>query len=88
MLMLTGTRDGTIDGQGYQERTKSFDALASKCAWLGVIDGATHMNFAGGGFAGKTEAATLTLATSFLDALRGGHCGRPPEIAGVRISAK
>jgi dienelactone hydrolase len=88
MLMLTGTRDGTIDGQGYQERTKSFNALGSKCAWLGVIDGSSHMNFAGGGFAGKTESNTLALATSFLDGLRAGHCGRPPELAGVRISTK
>ncbi len=88
MLMLTGTRDGTIDGHGYQERTKSFDELASKCAWMSVIDGASHMNFAGGGFAGKTESDTLALINNFLDALRAGHCGRPPVLAGTAISTK
>jgi predicted dienelactone hydrolase len=88
MLMLTGTRDDTIDRKGYQERTQSFDALGSRCAWLGVIDGSTHMNFAGRGDAGSTETTTLALTTGFLDALRSGHCGRPPALAGVRIRSK
>jgi dienelactone hydrolase len=88
MLMLTGTRDQTIDQQGYEERTKSFDELGSTCAWLGVIDGATHMNFAGGGFAGKTESDTLALITNFLDPLRNGRCARRPVLSGVRITTK
>jgi len=88
MLMLTGTRDETIDHQGYQVRAKSFDELASKCAWLGVVDGATHMNFAGGGFAKETETDVLALTASFLDALHAGHCVHPPTLSGVRITTK
>jgi len=88
MLLVTGTRDGTIDHQGFEERTRSFESLRSTCAWMAVIDGATHMNFAGLGFAGKTEAATIALSTGFLDALRGGRCARPPVLAGVTLTSK
>jgi len=88
MLLVTGTRDDTIDHQGFLERTQSFESLRSSCGWMAVIDGSTHLNFAGLGFAGKTEAATVTLSTRFLDALRDGHCARPPVLTGVRITAK
>ena len=88
MLLLTGTRDFTVDRQGYEERTRAFDALRSTCAWNAVIDGATHLNFAGLGFSGKTESATIALGTRFLDALLQGHCGSAPELAGVRITAR
>jgi dienelactone hydrolase len=88
MLLVTGTRDATIDHQGFQERTQSFESLRSTCGWTAVIDGSTHLNFAGLGFSGKTEAATVALITGFLDALRTGRCGRPPALAGVRITTK
>lgn len=90
MLMLTGTRDETITHQGYQDRVKSFDALGSRCAWLGVVDGANHMNMAGSGFGARdaAENAVITLGTAFLDGLRHGQCGRPPAIAGVMIRSK
>jgi len=90
MLMLTGTRDATVDGASHAGRARAFDALSSRCAWLGVVDGATHMNFAGVGFAARTAAenATTTLAIAFLDGLRAGHCSHPPAIAGTTISSK
>jgi len=88
MLLVTGTRDDTIDRQGFEERTQSFASLRSTCGWMAVIDGATHLNFAGLGFAGKTEAATVALSTRFLDALRDGRCARPPVLSGVRITIK
>ncbi len=46
MLLLTGTRDGALDGD-WKTRTIPFDSMPAGCKWLGVIDGATHMNFAG-----------------------------------------
>ncbi|HEY2347168.1 MAG TPA: alpha/beta hydrolase [Xanthomonadaceae bacterium] len=90
MLLLTGTRDFTVDHEGYAEREQAFDSLRSTCAWSGVIDGATHLDFAGVGFGSRsaTEDATMTLGTSFLDALRDGHCGRPPVVKGVAIRTK
>lgn len=90
MLLLTGTRDFTVDHQGYEDRARAFESLGSRCAWNGVIDGATHLNFAGIGFGSRsaTEDATVTLGTSFLDALRDGHCGRPPVVRGVTIRTK
>lgn len=90
MLLLTGTRDFTVDHEGYADREQAFDSLRSRCAWSGVIDGATHLNFAGVGFGAKsaTEDATVTLGTTFLDALRDGHCGRPPVVKGVAIRTK
>ncbi len=90
VLMLTGTRDRTIDRGGYEERVKTFDELGSTCAWMGVVEGADHMNMAGAGFGAKdaAENAVVTLGTRFLDALRAGHCGSPLQIAGVAIKTK
>jgi len=88
ILLITGTRDDTIDKQGYQSRVDAFDALQSKCAWLAVIDGSTHLNFAGLGFSGKTETATIALTTNFLDPQRNDRCASPPSLAGVRITTK
>jgi len=49
ILILTGTRDESLKG-GPQARLIPWHNLpgsAGKCQWMGVIDGATHMNFAG-----------------------------------------
>ncbi|MFC4529025.1 alpha/beta hydrolase [Dyella halodurans] len=87
MLLLTGTRDGGLDGD-YRWRTQAFDGLGPGCHWLGVIDGSSHLNFAGVGLSGKTETATVSLVRSYLDGLRGGHCGEPPHLAGVEVRNK
>lgn len=84
MLMITGTRDDGLDGD-YHWRTQAFDALGQGCHWLAVIDGSTHMNLAGAGMAGKTEAATIGLVAHWLDARRAGRCERPQAQAGVTI---
>ncbi len=90
MLLLTGTRDATLDRRDYTARIRGFRSLGSSCAWLGVISGASHMNFAGIGFGSKaaTQSATIALGTAFLDALRHGHCGQPPVLAGVVVTSK
>jgi hypothetical protein len=87
MLLITGTRDGGLDGD-YRWRTQAFDGLGPGCRWLGVIDGSTHLNFAGLGLSGKTETATVSLLRDYLDALRSGHCGEPPQLAGVELRSK
>ena len=87
ILMLTGTRDGSLDG-GWQTRTVPFDSLPPGCKWLGVIDGATHMNFAGVGIAGSTEKLTLLETKAFLDNLRRERCGEPVESKGITMKQK
>lgn len=87
MLMITGTRDSGLDGD-YHWRAQAFDALGTGCNWLAIIDGSTHMNFAGSGIAGKTEKATIALVTTWLDGLRHGQCATPPVLDGVQLTRK
>lgn len=88
MLILTGTRDKSMQTGDYKSRTIPYDSLPSGCKWLGVIDGATHMNFAGIGLAGPTENLTLLETKAFLDGLRGGRCGSPVQAAGIALQNK
>ena len=88
MLILTGTRDKSMQTGDYKSRTIPYDSLPSGCKWLGVIDGATHMNFAGIGLAGTTEKLTLLETKSFLDNLRTGKCGGPAQVAGISVQNK
>jgi predicted dienelactone hydrolase len=87
VLMLTGTRDKSLDGD-WKTRTIPYGDLPARCKWLGVIDGATHMNFAGGGFAGSTEKLTLLETKAFLDGLRSGKCGAPVQAEGITVKSK
>jgi predicted dienelactone hydrolase len=87
LLILTGTRDKALDGD-WQTRTIPFDSLPAGCKWLGIIDGATHMNFAGIGFSAKTEKLTLLETRTFLDGVRGGRCGVPLQADGITIKHK
>jgi predicted dienelactone hydrolase len=87
VLMLTGTRDGSLDGD-WKSRTIPYDSLPAGCKWLGVIDGASHMNFAGVGFAGTTEKLTLLEVKTFLDGLREGKCGTSVQAAGITLQQK
>jgi dienelactone hydrolase len=87
MLILTGTRDGSLDGD-WKSRTIPYDSLPAGCKWLGVINGATHLNFAGAGFSKATEKLTLLEATAFLDGVRGGKCGAPLQAEGITVKSK
>ena len=87
MLLLTGTRDGSLDGD-WKTRTIPYDSLPAGCKWLGVIDGATHMNFAGVGISGSTEKLVLLETKAFLDGLRGGRCGAPVAAEGIAVKNK
>jgi len=87
VLILTGTKDQSLDGD-WKTRTIPYDSLPAGCKWLGVIDGATHMNFAGVGFAGSTEKLTLLETKSFLDGLRDGKCGAPVPADGIAVKSK
>lgn len=85
MLVLTGTRDDALEG-GWKSRTVPYDVMPAGCKWLGVIDGATHLNFAGIGMSRNTEKLTLHATTAFLDSLAAGKCGTPAGEQGIAFS--
>jgi dienelactone hydrolase len=91
MLVLTGTRDREIQG-GPPARQIPWSELpgsASKCQWLGVLDGATHMNFAGVGL-GAARAKPLITETisSFLTGVQNAACTLPASQPGMTLRAK
>ena len=87
MLILTGTQDGSLDGD-WKSRTIPYDSLPAGCKWLGVIDGATHLNFAGMGFSKSTEKLTFLETKAFLDGLRNGKCGAPVQAEEITVKSK
>jgi dienelactone hydrolase len=86
VLTLTGTNDGELGGQSWKVRTEPFANMAPGCKWLGVVDGATHMNFAG---RGSASAETLTVQTigAFL-AAQGHGCKAPQVARGIEVQVK
>ena len=91
VLILTGTRDQSLKG-GPEARLVPWTDLpgtASHCQWQGVLDGATHMNFAGTGF-GHEQAELLITRTihSFLAGVRAGTCTLPVAQAGMTLKGK
>ncbi len=92
MFVLTGTRDGAR-GNGYTWRKVPYDRMqgdgARGCHWLGVVDGATHMNFAGHGpGAEQVDALVVPAVANFLDGARAGRCVLPPKQAGFSMESK
>jgi len=87
VLLMTGTRDKSLDGD-WKSRTIPYDRMPAGCKWLGVVNEASHMNFAGVGFASSTEKAVLIETKAFLDGLRGGKCGSPVQLDGVTMKSK
>jgi hypothetical protein len=53
-----------------------------------VIDGATHMHFAGNGLAQRSQTLTIRTIGAFLQARERGDCAPPPRARGIEISAK
>ena len=87
LYVLTGTRDKGLEGT-WEWRAAPYYDLPPGCKWLGVIDGATHMNFAGVGFAGKTKELTLASIIAFLDGARSGKCALPAAGLGITLKSK
>ena len=88
VLMLTGTQDKELGGLSWQTRTEPFNNMKSGCKWLGVIDGATHMNFAGRGISKKTEMLTTQVIRDFLTGVQASDCKLLNQISGMTISVK
>jgi predicted dienelactone hydrolase len=96
MYVLTGTRDKGLEGT-WEWRTEPFYGLpksspqgsSNGCHWLGVIDGATHLNFAGIGMAGPTRRLTLESVDAYLRAAQGhGDCAAPAQQRGITITVQ
>jgi dienelactone hydrolase len=87
VLILTGTRDKALEGP-WQSRTVPFSDMSPGCKALGVIDGASHLNFAGIGLSGTTERLSLETTRAFVDSLRAGHCGPLPHADGMNLQMK
>lgn len=88
VLMLTGTRDASFGGGAWETRTEAFRAMPPGCKWLAVIDGATHLNFAGLGFSRETEAVSVWTIRMFLRGVQREECSLPPPAKGVRFWAR
>lgn len=91
LLVLTGTRDQALEGgpQSRQVPWKELPGTDSGCQWMGVINGATHMNFAGIGFGSKrVDSRVIQIIAAFLNGARKGKCPLPPSLAGMTLQAK
>ena len=88
VLLLTGTQDTELGGASWETRTEPFNNMPPGCKWLGVIDGSSHLNFAGIGRSRNTEALTALTIGKFLDALDRGDCPSPAPVKGMALSSK
>lgn len=86
-FILTGTGDKGLEGS-WEWRAKPYRDLPPGCKWLGIIEGATHVNFAGIGVSRKTEKLTLESVTAFLTGAREGNCHGPQPITGMKLETK
>ena len=91
MLVLTGTRDQSLQGgpKARQEPWHDLPGSATHCQWMGVLDGATHMNFAGSGLGhARVEPIVTETVAEFLGGVRQGACTVPSPTDGMKLSAK
>lgn len=91
VLILTGTRDESVRG-GPESRQIAFSDLPGApglCQWQGVIDNATHMNFAGTGFGhAHVEALVTQTISSFLAGASRHNCALPQHVTGMDLKSK
>jgi predicted dienelactone hydrolase len=91
LLVLTGTRDQELQGGPLSRQVpwRELPGNAARCQWMGVIKGATHMNFAGIGFGARrvNSLVTRTIA-AFLNGARKGKCTLQASTAGITLQAK
>jgi predicted dienelactone hydrolase len=88
VLLLTGTRDTELGGASWETRTEPFKNMPPGCKWLGVIDGSSHLNFAGNGMSRNTEALVSMTIGNFLNSLLRGDCRSPAQLQGMNLTTK
>ena len=88
VLIITGTRDNELGGGSWKTRLDPFNNMPPGCKWLGVIDSATHMNFAGHGISRRTELLTVQTIQAFLLSQQQTGCRPPMRERGIEIQTK
>ena len=88
VLMMTGTKDENLGGGSWIKRTEAFADLPGGCQWLGVIEGATHMNFAGHDVTPENLALISHTIVAFLEAKPDKGCPAPATRAGLTLTTK
>ena len=91
MLVLTGTRDQSLKGgpEARQIPWQDMPGTPDQCQWMGVINQATHMNFAGSGMGvERVEPMVTATVANFLSGARRHACGKPSPIAGMTLQTK
>lgn len=91
MLILTGTRDQSLQGGPAARQIPWHDLPGSpgKCQWMGVIDGATHMNFAGSGLGKeRVEPKVTSTIDAFLSGVKEHACVAPEALGGMTLQEK
>lgn len=88
VLLLTGTKDTELGGASWETRTEPFKNMTPGCKWLGVIDGSSHLNFAGNGLSRPTQTLTSLTIGNFLNALQRGDCSAPARVQGMELTRK
>lgn len=88
VLLMTGTRDDDLAHASWRTRTEPFADMAPGCKWLGVVNGATHMNFGGHGLLHRTEGLTTQTIHAFLQGVQSGNCVAPPPLSGLELKTK
>ena len=87
VLVMTGTRDSGTEGT-WQWRTETYKRMSAGCKWLGVVDGANHLNFAETTFSSGVHTLVSKTAVRFLDGVRSGRCAAPNAESGETLDAK
>ncbi|MFZ9406675.1 MAG: alpha/beta hydrolase family protein [Burkholderiaceae bacterium] len=88
VLLVTGTRDTELGTGRWESRMEPFASLPAGCVWLAVLDGATHMQFAGIGDSKAVEASTIRVIRAFLDALAEPGCQPKFKAPGIDLRHK
>ncbi len=88
VLMLTGTRDIELGGASWETRKEPFANMHPGCKWLGVLEGATHLNFAGLGLSRNIDALTIRVIKKFLEGVHRKDCTPPERLAGLELLTK
>ncbi|HMY28989.1 MAG TPA: hypothetical protein PK211_08430 [Agitococcus sp.] len=87
VLLLTGTKDRELHGS-WQSRQDAFYSLPAGCKWLGVINGANHLNFAGKGASGKTERLVTQTVAEFIEGVKQKQCQPLLKLKGLSLRNK
>lgn len=87
VLLITGTEDKALEGS-WETRLQAYANMPAGCKWQVVIDGASHRNLGGGGFARKTRHQVEQVTMAFATGLRSGVCGQPPAGKGMSVESK